>query len=101
MKKICFVLNFCSGLNYASMFAGPTYKNNDSLKNYFSNYYDVSTNYLRDEDLVDYLIVPKPLPSFYNKNHLPIIEVPANFFWKKDFEKIKIYIDNFLANNCS
>ena len=41
------------------------------------------------------MVVPKPCPPFDNENNLPIIEVPANLFMEKDFEKIKTYIDNY------
>lgn len=99
MKKLCFVLTVSSGINYASIFAGPTLRDNDDFKDYFSNDYDVSTNYIRDKDSVDYLVVPKPFPPFDNENHLPIIEVPAILFMQKDFEKIKTYLDHYFSNN--
>ncbi|MBO0453739.1 hypothetical protein [Candidatus Enterococcus murrayae] len=98
MKKICFVLTVSSGINYISIFAGPLFRDNDDFKEYFSKYYDVSTNYIRDKDAVDYLVVPKPFPPFVNENHLPIIEVPALLFMQKDFEKIKTYIDDYFSN---
>ena len=62
-------------------------RNQDDLKGYFSKYYDVSINYIRDKNSVDYLVVPKPCPAFDNENNLPIIEVPAILFMEKNFEK--------------
>ena len=57
------------------------------MKEYFSKYYNVSINYIRDKNSVDYLVVPKPCPAFDNENNLPIIEVPAILFMEKNFEK--------------
>lgn len=99
MKKICFVLTVSTGINYGSIFSVPLIRNHDDLKEYFSKYYDVSIDYIRDKDSVDYLVVPKPFTPFDNENNLPIIEVPAVLFMKKDFEKIKTYIDNYFSNN--
>lgn len=99
MKKICFVLTVNAGINYGSILFLPFFRNRDDLKEYFSEYYDVSNNYIRDKNLVDYLVVPKPCPPFDNENNLPIIEVPAILFLEKDFEKIKAYIDNYFSNN--
>ncbi|MDK1727792.1 hypothetical protein [Dellaglioa algida] len=96
-EKICFVLTVSTGINFGSIFSTPLIKNNDELKAYFSEYYDVSINYIRDKDSVDYLVVPKPFMSFDNENKLPIIEVPARLFIEKDFEKIKTYIDNYFS----
>ena len=98
MKKICFVLTVNAGIDYVSIFPFPIRMNHDDLKNYFSKYYDVSTNYIRDKDSVDYLVVPNPSPPFVNENHLPIIKVPAILFMKKDFEQIKTYIDDYFSN---
>ncbi|HCM86042.1 MULTISPECIES: hypothetical protein [Enterococcus] len=89
MKKICFVLT----VNFGSLFADTEF-----LKEYFSKDYDVSLNYLRDKDSVDYLVVPVPFTPFKNENDLPIIEVPAVLFMEKDFETIKDYIDNYFAS---
>ncbi|CAM2896452.1 hypothetical protein [Dellaglioa algida] len=97
MKKICFVLTVSSGINFSSIDAIPFIKNHDDLKAYFSRYYDVSVNYLKDKDSVDYLVVPKPFVPFDNENNLPIIEVPARLFIEKDFEKIKMYLDNSIS----
>lgn len=97
MKKICFVLTVSSGINFSSIDAIPFIKNHDDLKAYFSRYYDVSVNYLKDKDIVDYLVVPKPSMPFDNENNLPIIEVPARLFIEKDFEKIKMYLDNSIS----
>ena len=85
-EKICFVLIVDAGINYGSIFS-TILRNHDDLKEYFSEYYDVSINYIRDKNSVDYLVVPKPCPPFDNENNLPIIEVPANLFMEKDFEK--------------
>ncbi|EOH73504.1 hypothetical protein [Enterococcus malodoratus] len=89
MKKICFVLT----VNFGSLFADTEF-----LKEYFSKDYDVSLNYLRDKDSVDYLVVSVPFTPFKNENDLPIIEVPAVLFMEKDFETIKDYIDNYFAS---
>ncbi|MCO6017684.1 hypothetical protein CKN86_10770 [Carnobacterium divergens] len=99
MKKIGFVLTVSTGINYGSIFSLPLIKNHDDLKEYFSKDYDVSINYIRDKDSVDYLIVPKPFTPFDNENNLPIIEVPAILFMEKDFEKIKTCIDNYFSVN--
>lgn len=99
MKKICFVLIISTGINYGSIFPYPLVRNNDALKEYFSKDYDVSIDYANDKDVVDYLVVPKPFVPFDNETELPIIEVPADLFIKKDFEGIKSYIDNYFANN--
>ncbi|TFJ46639.1 hypothetical protein [Carnobacterium divergens] len=98
MKKICFVLTVSTGINYGSLSSVPFVKNYDDLKEYFSKYYNVSVNYIRDKDSVDYLVVPKPFTPFDNENNLPIIEVPAILFMEKDFEKIKTCIDNYFSN---
>ena len=99
MKKICFVLTVSSGINYSSIYSFPLIRNHDDLKEYFSKYYDVSIDYIRDKESVDYLVVPEPSPPFDNENHLPIIEVPAILFMQKDFDKIKTYIDKYFATN--
>ncbi|MGF2941839.1 hypothetical protein [Enterococcus xiangfangensis] len=99
MKKICFVLTVSTGINYGSIFAAPLIKNHDDLKDYFLKDYDVSINYIKDKDKVDYLVVPKPSPPFENENNLPIIEIPAVLFMKRDYEKIKFYIDDYFSKN--
>ncbi|SOB50113.1 conserved hypothetical protein [Dellaglioa algida] len=66
------------------------------MKTYFSEYHDVSINYIRNKDSVDYLIVPKPFMSFYNKNNLPIIEAPARLFMEMISKKMT-YIDNYFS----
>ena len=73
MKKICFVLTVSTSINYGSIFANPRVRNNEDLKDYFSKDYDVSINYIRDKDSVDYLVVPNPFTPFDNENNLPII----------------------------
>ncbi|MCZ2491674.1 hypothetical protein [Dellaglioa carnosa] len=97
MKKICFVLTVSSGINFGSIDVIPFIKNHDDLKDYFSKYYDVSVNYLKDKDSVDYLVVPEPFMPFDNENNLPIIEVPARLFIEKDFDKIKMYLDDYIS----
>ncbi|OJG40874.1 hypothetical protein RV02_GL001728 [Enterococcus gilvus] len=82
------------------MFAGQARSYNNDFKDYFSKYYDVSTNYTRDEYTVDYLVVPKSFPTFHNENNLRIIEVPANLLMKKEFKKIKDYIDDYFSDHC-
>ena len=99
MKKICFVLTVSTGINYGSISAAPLLKNNEDLKEYFSNDYDVSINFIRDKDTVDYLVVPDPFTPFENENELPIIKVPARLFMTKDFAAIKTYLDDYFANN--
>ncbi|MDT2614606.1 hypothetical protein [Enterococcus dongliensis] len=98
MKKICFVLNVSSGINYGSVSAFPLIKNNGDLKKYFSKYYDVSIDYIKDKDVVDFLVVPKPFAPFENENNLPIIEVPTILFMKKDYKEIKSYVDAYFNN---
>ena len=99
MAKICFVLTVSTGLSYSSMFVPVNFNGYSDFKNYFSKYYDVSINYLRDKDSVDYLVVPDPYFPFDNENDLPIINVPAKLFMTKDFAAIKTCIDNYFANN--
>ena len=67
-EKICFVLTVSTGLTYTSIFPAPAVLNNEDLKRYFSTYYDVSINYIRDKDSVDYLVVPDPFIPFENEN---------------------------------
>ncbi|MFR3684658.1 hypothetical protein [Enterococcus avium] len=98
MKKICFVLIVSTGLTYTSIFPAPAVLNNEDLKRYFSTYYDVSINYIRDKDSVDYLVVPDPFIPFENENKLPIIKVPALLFMTNDFEGIKNSIDSYFKN---
>lgn len=97
MKKICFVLTVSTGLSYSSLFSAPNFSDNSDLKDYFSDDYDVSINYLRDKDSVDYLVVPDPYSPFENENNLPIIKVPAKFFLTKDFAEIKNVIDAYFT----
>lgn len=99
MKKICFVLVLDSGLSYTALTPKDLYQKDTSLKDYFSQFYDVSTNYLRDKDNVDYLVIPDPFAPFDNENNLPIIKVPSKFFLSKDFKKIKEYIDDYFKEN--
>lgn len=54
MRKICFVLTVSTGLSYSTMFLPVNFSDNSDFKDYFSKYYDVSINYLRDKDSVDY-----------------------------------------------
>lgn len=97
-EKICFVLTVSTGLTYTSIFPAPAVLNNEDLKRYFSTYYDVSINYIRDKDSVDYLVVPDPFIPFENENELPIIKVPALLFMTNDFEGIKNSIDSYFEN---
>ena len=99
MKRICFVLVSSNGLSYTPLTPGVLYQRDTSLKDYFSPFYDVSINYLRDKDTVDYLVLPEPFAPFDNENNLPIIKVPSKFFLTKDFEKIKEYIDDYFKEN--
>ena len=99
MKKICFVLVLNNVLSYTPLSPGLLSKKDTSLKDYFSQFYDVSVNYLRDKDNVDYLVLPEPFAPFDNENNLPIIKVPSKFFLTKDFEKIKEYIDYYFKEN--
>ncbi|MDA3972690.1 hypothetical protein PF023_01415 [Enterococcus thailandicus] len=93
-KKICFVLAVDGGLTYSTL--PVSLRNEQHLKEFFSKDYDVSLNYLRDKEQVDYLIVPKQLPPFINEKNLPIIEVPSNLFVIKDYQGIKEIIDHYL-----
>lgn len=99
MKKICFVLTVSTGINYGSMFAGAAVRNYEDFKEYFSKYYDVSVDYIRDKDSVDILVVPEPFTPFDNERNLPIIKVPAVLFMQKDFKEIKKYIDEFYSED--
>lgn len=98
-EKICFVLIASTGLTYTSIFPAPAVVNNENLKEDFSKHYDVSINYIRDKDIVDYLVVPDPFVPFENENDLPIIKVPALLFMKNDFEGIKKCIDRYFADS--
>lgn len=99
MKRICFVLTVSTGINFGSIFSRPVVRGHQDLKKYFSEYYSVSVNYIRDKNVVDYLVVPTPFTPFDNENNLPIIEVPAVLFMKKDFDEIKSYIDTYFFEN--
>jgi hypothetical protein len=99
MKKICFVLVLSNGLSYVSLTPKVLYRKNSKFIDYFSQFYDVSTNYLRDKDEVDYLVMPDPFTPFDNENNLPIIKVPSKYFLTDDYEKIKEYIDAYFAKN--
>lgn len=99
MKKICFVLTVSMGVNYMSIFPFPIYRTYNELKEFFSEDYNVSINYLKDKEAVDYLVVPDPCPPFENEENIPIIKVPATLFYQKDYEKMKVYIDKFLTND--
>ena len=88
MKKICFVLVLNNVLSYTPLSPGLLSKKDTSLKDYFSQFYDV-----------DYLVLPEPFAPFDNENNLPIIKVPSKFFLTKDFEKIKEYIDDYFKEN--
>ncbi|WP_279282439.1 hypothetical protein [Enterococcus gallinarum] len=101
MKKICFVLVLSNGLSYTPLTPSVLYQKDTSLKDYFSQFYNVSTNYLRDKDSVDYLVMPDPFVPFDNENNLPIIKVPSQFFLTKDFVKIKKIIDTYFEENDS
>ncbi len=79
MKRICFVLVLSNGLSYTPLTPGVLYQRDTSLKDYFSPFYDVSINYLRDKDTVDYLVLPEPFAPFDNENNLPIIKFLLNF----------------------
>ncbi|WP_430616993.1 hypothetical protein IGJ66_001193 [Enterococcus sp. DIV0176] len=92
-KKICFVLAVDGGLSYSALPIGL--RNQQHLKEFFSKDYDVSLNYLRDKEQVDYLIVPRQLAPFVNEKKLPIIEVPSNLFVIKDYQGIKAIIDYY------
>ncbi len=99
MPKICFVLTVSTGLSYSSMFLPVNFSDTTDFKKYFSQDYDVSINYLRDKDSVDYLVVPDSYFPFDNENNLPIIKVPAKLFMTKNFKEIKAYLDTYFANN--
>ncbi|GAB7307736.1 MULTISPECIES: hypothetical protein [Enterococcus] len=99
MKKICFVLTASNGLSYTTLSPAFFFADYSELKNYFANDYDVSINYFRDKDQVDYLVVPDPFVPFDNENDLPIINVPANYFVTKDYQQIKKTLAAFFINN--
>ncbi|MBO0431885.1 hypothetical protein [Enterococcus sp. DIV0660C] len=92
-KRICFVLAVDGGLAYSTLPIGL--RNQERLKEFFSKEYEVSLNYLRDKEQVDYLIVPRQLAPFINEKKLPIIEVPSNLFVIKDYQGIKEIIDHY------
>lgn len=52
MKKLCFVLTVSMGVNYMSIFPFPIYRTYNELKEFFSEDYDVSINYLKDKRLL-------------------------------------------------
>ncbi|MGG5371708.1 hypothetical protein [Enterococcus sp. AZ196] len=97
MTKLCFVFTVDSGTGYGPLAPPVNSSEYSDMKKYFSTYYDVSFNYLRDKDTVDYLIVPDPFFSFDNENNLPIIKVPAKLLMTKDFAAIKASIDNYFS----
>ena len=91
MKKICFVLTASNGLSYTTLSPAFFLQIILSLRIISANDYDVSINYFRDKDQVDYLVVPDPFVPFDNENDLPIINVPANYFVTKDYKQIKTH----------
>lgn len=97
MIKLCFVFTVNSGVGCGSMPLPVNFEEYSDMKDYFSQYYNVSFNYLRDKDQVDYLVLPDPFFSFDNEHNLPIIKVSARLFMEKDFEGIKTCIDNYFA----
>lgn len=97
MIKLCFVFTVNSGVGCGSMPLPVNFEEYSDMKDYFSQYYNVSFNYLRDKDQVDYLVLPDPFFSFDNENNLPIIKVSARLFMEKDFEGIQTCIDNYFA----
>ena len=99
MIKLCFVFTVNSGAGYGRMPLPVNFEEYSDMKEYFSHYYNVSFNYLRDKDQVDYLVLPNPFFSFDNEHNLPIIKVPAKLFMTKDFEGIKTCIDHYFAIN--
>lgn len=97
-KKICFVSIVSAGMNYGVIPAVSFVNSQKDIKDYFLKYYEVSTDYIKDIDSVDYLIVPTPSIPFYNEKNLPIIRVPKILFATRDFDEIKAHIDNYFAN---
>lgn len=97
MTKLCFVLTVGSGTGYGTIPLPVNFTEYSDMENYFSQYYDVSFNYLRDKDNVDYLVVPDPFFPFVNENNLPIIKIPSTLFMEKDFTKIKTRINKYFS----
>ncbi|MCH4168374.1 MAG: hypothetical protein LKF42_03890 [Streptococcaceae bacterium] len=94
-KKICFVLWADEGLQNASLFANGAAKTIEELKKYLCHDYEISTNYIRDNQEVDYLIVPTPFTPFKNERELPVIKFPAHLIIARDFKAIKQIIDSY------
>lgn len=99
MSKICFMLTADCGIGTTTIFATHAKRNIDDLLSYFSQYYDVTANYFKDKDSVDVLVTPNPFGSFVNERNLPIIKIPTVLFLEKDFDQIKIHIDNYFSNS--
>ncbi|HCE13243.1 hypothetical protein [Enterococcus sp.] len=95
MTKICFMLTSNSGIGTTTIFATHARRNIDDLLAYFSEYYNVTANYPEDKDTVDILVIPDSFGAFINERNLPVIKVPTILFLERDFEKIKVYIDNY------
>ena len=95
MTKICFMLTSNSGIGTTTIFATHAKRNIDDLLAYFSNYYNVTANYPEDKDTVDILVIPDSFGAFINERNLPVIKVPSILFLERNFEKIKVYIDNY------
>lgn len=94
MKKICFVFTVNMGHYYGNL-AGFMYQTPELIKEFMAQDYHVSTNYLRDKNDVDYLVVPKPFYQFDNERNLPIIEVPAEFLRERRYPEIKAIVDRY------
>lgn len=47
--------------------------------------------------MIDLLVLPEPFGPFNNERNLPVIQIPTILFLERDFEKIKTYIDAYLA----
>lgn len=98
MKKICFILvTDSTDALYLPLKAWKC-MNSEELKIYFSKKYDVSVDYLRDKEKVDYLVVPRPFQPFANERNLPIIYVDLPLFFKKDYEEIARTISAYFNN---
>lgn len=95
MKSICFVLTVGVGTRYSSPFSLWILKNGETLKSYFSQDYDVSINYEKDKDHVEYLVVPDPFVPYEDQKSLPEIKVSAKLFYENDFKGIKEIVDRY------
>lgn len=83
MIKLCFVFTVNSGAGYGRMPLPVNFEEYSDMKEYFSHYYNVSFNYLRDKDQVDYLVLPNPFSLLTMNTTFQSSKSLQNYLWLK------------------